>query len=433
MSDHASALAPARGAPAAFVGGAVIGTLGGLIGLGGAEFRLPLLIGMFRFAALQAVILNKAMSLIVVASALLFRQSAVPFEAVAASWPILVNLLAGSLLGAWLGAGWATRIAPRALYRIIAALLVVIAIVLLFGHDAAASEAWLTGVDRMMAGVIAGFAIGVVASLLGVAGGELLIPTLILLFGVDLKLAGSLSLAISLPTVLVGFARYSRDAASSCCAKTAASWSSWRSGRSSAASSAAVCSAWSQHSSCCRCWRPFCCCRPSRSGGTRRLCAGSAPRRALRHPPVPAAGCGIRPLARPESGGRLAGRWLDHRVPGQEPHALFPIEVLHDQPIAILHGGHIRGRRLWRRRPAAPKHQPGRLGDRLLSEWPFRRMPVAWSEAMSVGTIVIVLLILVLIGVLPTWGHSRSWGYFPSGGVGILVVILLVLLLSGRL
>jgi len=59
--------------------------------------------------------------------------------------------------------------------------------------------------------VVAGFAVGVVASLLGVAGGELLIPTLILLFGVDVKLAGSLSLAVSLPTMLVGFARYSRD------------------------------------------------------------------------------------------------------------------------------------------------------------------------------------------------------------------------------
>ena len=62
-----------------------------------------------------------------------------------------------------------------------------------------------------VAGVVAGFLIGVVASLMGVAGGELLIPTLILLFGADVKLAGSLSLAVSLPTMLVGFARYSRD------------------------------------------------------------------------------------------------------------------------------------------------------------------------------------------------------------------------------
>jgi len=59
--------------------------------------------------------------------------------------------------------------------------------------------------------VVAGFVIGIVAALLGVAGGELLIPTLILLFGADIKLAGSLSLAVSLPTMIVGFARYSRD------------------------------------------------------------------------------------------------------------------------------------------------------------------------------------------------------------------------------
>lgn len=83
-----------------FLGGAVIGALGGLIGLGGAEFRLPLLIGLFGFAALDAVILNKAMSLVVVASALPFRGQTIPWETVAAHWPAVVNLLAGSLAGA---------------------------------------------------------------------------------------------------------------------------------------------------------------------------------------------------------------------------------------------------------------------------------------------------------------------------------------------
>jgi hypothetical protein len=55
---------------------------------------------------------------------------------------------------------------------------------------------------------------------MGVAGGELLIPTIVLLHGVDIKIAGSLSLVISLPTMLVAFARYSRTAASSCSATT---------------------------------------------------------------------------------------------------------------------------------------------------------------------------------------------------------------------
>jgi hypothetical protein len=45
------------------------------------------------------------------------------------------------------------------------------------------------------------------------------------------------------------------------------------------------------------------------------------------------------------------------------------------------------------------------------------------------GTILIVVLILMLIGALPTWGHSRSWGYYPSGGLGLVLVIVVVLLL----
>ena len=49
------------------------------------------------------------------------------------------------------------------------------------------------------------------------------------------------------------------------------------------------------------------------------------------------------------------------------------------------------------------------------------------------GTILIVLLILALIGVLPTWGHSRKWGYFPSGGLGLVLVVVVVLLLMGRI
>jgi uncharacterized membrane protein YfcA len=197
---------------AAFASGTIIGVLGGLIGLGGAEFRLPLLIGLFQFAALQAVILNKAMSLVVVASALPLRAGAVPLSLVAEHWPVIVNLLAGSLLGAWFGAGWATRLKTETLYRVIAVLLVLIAAVLLFAHDPEGiGQPLFTGAMQLVAGIAAGFVIGGAASLLGVAGGELLIPTLVLLFGADVKLAGSLSLAVSLPTMIVGFARYSRD------------------------------------------------------------------------------------------------------------------------------------------------------------------------------------------------------------------------------
>ena len=49
------------------------------------------------------------------------------------------------------------------------------------------------------------------------------------------------------------------------------------------------------------------------------------------------------------------------------------------------------------------------------------------------GTILLVVLILMLLGSLPTWGHSRNWGYGPSGGMGLVVIILLILLLTGRI
>ena len=52
---------------------------------------------------------------------------------------------------------------------------------------------------------------------------------------------------------------------------------------------------------------------------------------------------------------------------------------------------------------------------------------------MTLGTILLIILILLLIGAFPAWPHSKSWGYVPSGGLGLIVLILLILLLMGRL
>jgi uncharacterized protein len=204
-------LRAAHSTPAVFGAGGAIGVLGGMIGLGGAEFRLPLLISLFGFAALSAVILNKAMSLVVVLVALPARLAAVPAGDVAARWPISVNLLAGSLLGAWVGASWAVRMRSTTLYKVLAALIILMATALVVTHAATLDTLTLPLGAQIPAGVAAGFGIGVVAAIMGVAGGELLLPTIVLLFGEDIKTAGSLSLLVSLPTMLVAFARYSRD------------------------------------------------------------------------------------------------------------------------------------------------------------------------------------------------------------------------------
>jgi hypothetical protein len=52
---------------------------------------------------------------------------------------------------------------------------------------------------------------------------------------------------------------------------------------------------------------------------------------------------------------------------------------------------------------------------------------------VTVGTILIIILVLILIGALPSWGYSRDWGYFPSGGIGLVVIIILILVLMGKM
>ncbi|HJV12795.1 MAG TPA: TSUP family transporter [Propionibacteriaceae bacterium] len=125
-----------RSSLAAFAAGAAVGLIGGMIGLGGAEFRLPLLITLFGFVALQAVILNKAMSLTVVLTALPARMVVVPYSVLFPYWPIVINLLAGSLAGAWVGATWATRMRTTTLQKVLAMLLVLMTTGLVWTHAA---------------------------------------------------------------------------------------------------------------------------------------------------------------------------------------------------------------------------------------------------------------------------------------------------------
>ena len=197
-----------------FVAGGAIGALGGLIGLGGAEFRLPVLKGIFRLQTLEAVIFNKAMSLIVVTMALLARSVTILPTELLAYWPIALNLLTGSLIGAWLAAGSAIRMNAKTLDYVVFTLLVGLAALMIvqhLAHPGPTTEPMLTdGAVRWIVGFVAGLGIGAIAAFLGVAGGELLIPTITLLYGVDVRLAGSLSLAISLPTMIVGMLRYAQ-------------------------------------------------------------------------------------------------------------------------------------------------------------------------------------------------------------------------------
>jgi uncharacterized protein len=193
--------------------GAGIGVLGGLIGLGGGEFRLPVLTSGFGYSARAAVPMNLIVSLITLATSLAIRAETLSFAPVG---PYVVEVAAlgvGGMVGARWSARLLTRLSDHRLEYAIAALLAAIGVLLIVEAFLPAGPAGLVTRDPVwltLSGVLLGLAIGAVAALLSVAGGELLIPTLLFVYGVDIRTAGTASLMISLVTVASGLWRYGR-------------------------------------------------------------------------------------------------------------------------------------------------------------------------------------------------------------------------------
>ena len=197
----------------AFLYGAPIGVLGGLIGLGGAEFRLPVLTGVFSYSAKQAVPLNLAISLFTVVAAFATRGSLTSLHSLLPIVPLLCMLGIGSMLGAHVGSGHVYRLHDMGVEKLVTALLIIIGVLLI------AESFWVFEAQQLfnsselnlLLGVLFGLGIGLISSFLGVAGGEVIIPTLVLVFGVDIKDAGTGSLLVSTAPILVGMIRYGQQ------------------------------------------------------------------------------------------------------------------------------------------------------------------------------------------------------------------------------
>jgi uncharacterized membrane protein YfcA len=191
-----------------FFTGLIVGVLGGLIGLGGGEFRLPVLVGYFKFTTLQGIVINLFVSLITVVFSFIFRSSSIPIAGIGANIHVVVNLLAGSIIGVLIGSRLATRISHKNLNNVVFSFMLFLGIFMMAHSLIHFNYLDLLPVIRISLGFVTGIAIGIFSSMLGVAGGELIIPSIIILFAIDIKLAGSLSLCVSFPTVLSGIIKY---------------------------------------------------------------------------------------------------------------------------------------------------------------------------------------------------------------------------------
>lgn len=198
----------------AFLIGAPIGIVGGLIGLGGAEFRLPFLLKTFSKPAKKAVALNMLISIITVISASYFRLNNFDMSLIYSQIFLMFAIIIGSTTGAYFGIGLSTKISDVLFKKVLLILLVIMGLLLItesfinFGSVGIVFESLFV---EFVVAVLLGVLIGVISSLLGVAGGEVIIPILILVFGIDVKLAGTMSLIISIPTMIVGITRHFRN------------------------------------------------------------------------------------------------------------------------------------------------------------------------------------------------------------------------------
>jgi uncharacterized membrane protein YfcA len=191
-----------------------IGGLAGLIGLGGGEFRLPVLMHGLRFDAKSSVPLNLMISLVTLTFAMISRSRALSVVAIVPYLPEALGLASGGIISAACGARLVRRLSNERLVRLIGFLLICIGALLLWEAAFPFQHASLmpgSATVHLFAGIAIGVGIGLVSSVLGVAGGELLIPTLIFVFGADITTAGSASILISLGIVLMGLWRYWRS------------------------------------------------------------------------------------------------------------------------------------------------------------------------------------------------------------------------------
>jgi len=187
-----------------------LGTAAGLIGVGGGEFRLPILLYILELSVISAIAVNLLVGLLTVTVSFAKRLQLGLLNTSAINVAVAMSL--GSIVGAYLGALLTNKIPEKPLKKILAIFLVIVGLKIglePFIHTSPFTfQITLNVWQETALAILLGVAIGIIAGTLGVAGGEFRIPILIYLFGFDIIIAGTASLLVSIPTVAMGFIKH---------------------------------------------------------------------------------------------------------------------------------------------------------------------------------------------------------------------------------
>jgi len=188
------------------VSGTVIGFLSGLIGIGGGEYRAPVLIYALKLSAKFAIAANLLIGLFTVTVSFIRREGWLLAKEV-----LLISLvmMITSIFGSYLAANMTKNIRDVLLKRSLGVLLIIASIKVFLDSHGFIEDFKITAGALVLSAVV-GFVIGGLSGFLGVAGGEFRIPALLFLFGMGIKTAGTANLLISIPTVLSGFIKHKK-------------------------------------------------------------------------------------------------------------------------------------------------------------------------------------------------------------------------------
>lgn len=194
---------------AAFLFGMLLGAAAGLIGVGGGEFRTPVLLYVVGLPVVTAIAVNLLVGLLTVVVSFLRRFQLGLLNGHSINIALIMS--ATSIIGAYFGALLTDKIPEKPLKRLLAAFLVIVGLKIglePFIEIPAAFTLTFGFVEEALLAALIGLAIGIISGTLGVAGGEFRIPALIYVFGLDIVAAGTASLIVSIPTVASGFLKH---------------------------------------------------------------------------------------------------------------------------------------------------------------------------------------------------------------------------------